>query len=352
MGTEYFFVMQQNYPNNKQQKFWHDFEYWYGLPNRHTNIFANRQVVNFQPGMEIVHSQEIAYALRTSIFGDVTLKRELSDLMQNPNVNKIENLVFGYCGYGCSAYSIHILIEHHQLLAGLKNLFIGDIIDSEYPFYHMPQDDDISEILSTYNSLESLHIRTGSNRCSDNGYLRFRSKEGLKHEILKVLRIESTGMSKQTLIDIQNLELPSLEYLELWIGQDNYSENNSIDDLMMILSGEQFPHLKYLGIKNCDFADEVAAELSTSSRMKSLIELDLSMGTLTKKGLMKLVNCVDINSLDTLNLSFNYIDNSTIAYAQSQLKCDLLVEPQQQPSAHPTCLINYNYCKQQTESTL
>jgi hypothetical protein len=150
--------------NNKQQKFWRDFEYWYGLPNHHTNLFANRRVVNFQPGMEIVHPQEIAYALRTPGSGDLTLELELSDLLQNPNINQIEALVFGYCGYGASAYSVYILMEHYRSLVGLKALFLGDVIDSEHSFYHIPQDDDIGEILSAYDSLEFLHIRVGSCR--------------------------------------------------------------------------------------------------------------------------------------------------------------------------------------------
>ena len=58
---------------------------------------------------------------------------------------------------------------------------------------------------------------------------------------------------------ICQLELPALEYLELW-GYSNRQwyrdETEYIDDLMPIFSGK-FPKLKYLGLRNSSDADEI-----------------------------------------------------------------------------------------------
>jgi hypothetical protein len=130
----------------------------------------------------------------------------------------------------------------------------------------------------------------------------------VKHDKLKTLRIESGGLNHETLVDLNRLDLPALEYLELWLGREEYGGNSKIDDLMAIISGDKFPKLKYLGLRNCEYANDIAFELVKSSFVKQITEIYLSMGTLENEGFLKLANCPMLNELDTLNVSSNHID--------------------------------------------
>jgi hypothetical protein len=51
----------------RENKFWRNFEYLDGLPDRHAAIFADRQVVNFEPGMEIVNPKETCQSERNCL---------------------------------------------------------------------------------------------------------------------------------------------------------------------------------------------------------------------------------------------------------------------------------------------
>jgi hypothetical protein len=81
------------------------------------------------------------------------------------------------------------------------------------------------------------------------------------------------------------------------MGRPDYGGNSSIDDLMPIIFGEKFPNLKYLGLKNCEYTDDIAFELAKSPLLESLIELDLSMVTLQTEGFQTLLDCPKINEL-------------------------------------------------------
>jgi hypothetical protein len=282
-------------------KFWQNFEYLDGLPDRHASIFADRQVVNFEPGMKIVNPQKTAYALREERgWGYSDRQFSLEDrgyaLLQDARVNEVEALVFGY-GICVSDY-VQFLVELHQWFDGLKALFLGDIEDREQIISNLSFGQDISPILSAYPDLEILQIRCGG---YGNG-LYF--SQGC-HENLKVLRIESSGLNRSAITSLCQLELPALEYLELWTGSQEYGSDSTIEDVMPIISGERFPKLKYLGIKNCEYTNDVVVELGNSSLMKSLLELDLSMGTLDLEGFLKLINSRNFNNIDKLNIDGN-----------------------------------------------
>jgi hypothetical protein len=287
----------------RQNKFWQNFEYLDGLPDRHASIFADRQVVNFEPGMAIVNPHETAYALREERgWGSADRQLSIEDrwyaLLQDPRVNEVEALVFGY-GI-CGSDYVKFLVEHHQWFDSLKALFLGDIEDREQMISNLSFGRDLSPILSVYPDLEILHIRCG-------GYSNSLYFSEWWHENLKVLRIESSGLNRSAITSLCQLELPALEYLELWTGSEEYGSNSTIDDIMPIISGDVFPCLRYLGVKNCEYTDEVALVLAKSSLLEQLIELDLSMGTLTNDGLFALLQASNIDRLDKINIDDNFI---------------------------------------------
>jgi hypothetical protein len=63
----------------RANKFWRNFEYLDSLPHLYAATFADRQVVNFEPDLEIVNPKETAYALRRGgRWWDITSSSDLS----------------------------------------------------------------------------------------------------------------------------------------------------------------------------------------------------------------------------------------------------------------------------------
>jgi hypothetical protein len=302
----------------RQNKFWQNFEYLDGLPHRHAGIFADRQVVNFEPGIEIVDPKETAYALREKHYRyrglnealDFTFQEKWHAFIESPGVSEVAALVFGNGSYYLD-YA-NALVRNHSIFNSLKAVFLGDIEDRESMISDLSFGCDISPVLSVYPDLEILHIRSGG-RGNQLPFSEWR------HEKLKALRIESSGLNRSAITSLCQLELPALEYLELWTGSDEYGSDSTIDDITPIISGDVFPHLRYLGVKNCEYTDEVSFTLAKSPLLEQLIELDLSMGTLTNDGFLALVQAPSINELDTLNVSGNYVRFSSF-FSPEELK--------------------------------
>lgn len=287
--------------------FWNDFEYLNGLPGKYAVTFDHRKVVDFSSDMSITNIKTTAYALRVIRWGDrddqIQFNNLFSDLLENPNISQLEALVFGWCGNSFDEIP-GLLVKNKHCFPNLKAIFLGDIEDSEMMISDILHRD-LGMFLSAYPKLQTLYIRGGSRN-----YHRY--LEGLRfslyhHVSLKVLRIESGGINRETIEDLNEIDLPNLEYLELWLGKNEYGGTSTIENLIPIISGSKFPNLKYLGLKNCEYTDDIAFELAKSPLVESLIELDLSMGTLGLDGLIALVNSPAINRLKKLNVSQNFI---------------------------------------------
>ena len=110
--------------------------------------------------------------------------------------------------------------------------------------------------------------------------------------------------------------LPNLEYLELWLGTADYGANTSVADLQPILSGKLFPRLKYLGFRNSELADEIAAVAANSPIIQRIETLDLSLGTLSDEGAKALLQLPPSPTLKNLNLHYNYISSEVIQQLQ------------------------------------
>ena len=318
----------------KQYKFWNYFERLYGLPFGHAATFANRKVENFDPQTGITDPVGTAYALRLlrdddgRREGNITDKLEL--LLQDSEASKIEALVFGHWGYGSSGVVVDALVGAHSQLTSLKAVFVGDIEDRENMISSIEQSD-ISPILSVYPNLEVLKIRGGRSLAFSPWW----------HDKLKALCIETGGLSRHTIAQLCALGLPSLEYLELWLGRDEYGGDSTIDDVMPIISGESFPKLKYLGLRNSGYSDDIAEAVVQSPLIDRLIELDLSMGTLGDEGAEVMLNCPAINRLDTLNVSHCYLRG--IMPRLSQLNCQAIADNQRRGSRYPNN-VEHRYC--------
>ncbi|EAZ88368.1 hypothetical protein [Crocosphaera chwakensis] len=304
-------------------KFWSDFEYLNRRPYEHAKTFASRKVEDFYPETGIIDPINIAYALRIELYqeDDPEFQAKFSSLINMEKVSQLEALVIGCWGYEYNNSVMNILINANLQLSSIKALFIGDIEDKENMISSIKLGD-INPILRAYPNLELLHIRGGRG-------LRFSSDSLKKHDKLKAIRIESGGLPREAINNLCALNLPALEYLELLIGTDYYGGNSTIEDLMPIIKGEAFPNLKYLGLRNAEYTDEIVFELVKSPFLEDLIELDLSLGTLGIEGAEALLNCSAINELDTLNISKNWLRGFPETINQLlQLDCEVIIGAQ------------------------
>ncbi|MBD1920740.1 STM4015 family protein [Microcoleus sp. FACHB-831] len=270
--------------------------------------FANRRVKHFSPQTGITNPFGIAYFLGSdwNETEDITIK--LERLVQDSQAGQVEALVFGMWNGnvavdGSSKILVDALVAAKKRLANLKAVFIGDIPQEESEISWIQQSD-ISPILEAYPNLEVLQVRGGEG-------LAF---SPVKHENLEALIVETGGLSRETVTQICALDLPALEHLELWLGSDGYGGNSSIEDIMPIISGELFPHLTYLGLRNSTYSDEIALWIARSPLMEHLKVLDLSMGTLSDNGALALLNCPAVNRLDILNVADNFLSEETVEW--------------------------------------
>lgn len=191
---------------------------------------------------------------------------------------------------------IKTLVGSTPRLPKLAALYVGDLTSEENEMSWIKQCD-LSPLLEAFPNLQFLRSRGGDG-------LAFSS---LRQASLRALTVETGGLDVGVIRSICMSELPALEYLELWLGTDEYGANHSVADLQPILSGALFPNLKYLGLRNSHLADEIAAVVVNSPLIQRIETLDLSLGTLSDEGARSLLKLPASSTLKRLNLHYNFI---------------------------------------------
>ena len=222
----------------KNYKFWSKFERINSHPYGYAKTFANRKVIEFDTKIGITDTAGIAYALRVNRkWVDMSIPEKIQILVQHPLASQLEALVIGFWYSDAPSYYnglpnvVDALIDTHEFLTSIKALFIGDIEDPECMISSIVQSN-LSLILVAYPNLEVLKVRGDGGKI-----IIYSGREGLifepqRHDKLKALIIESGGLRREAVNQICKLELPALEYLELWLGRDEYGGTSSIDDIM------------------------------------------------------------------------------------------------------------------------
>ena len=305
-----------------------------GYNTQHSERFANRQVVDYsvETGIE---EPTTAYALRCDYYyGDRTsVIEQLTTISEDSQASNLEALVFGVWlddMAGGSDEIIDGLVNAKDKLTNLKAIFIGDIHSQESEISWIGQGD-MSPILRAYPQLEILQIRGGE---------RLQFNPPVRHNNLQALIIETGALSRDTVAQICKMNLPALEHLELWLGADEYGGNCSVASLKPILDDLIFPDLTYLGLRNSQFADDIAEAVVKSDLIETISLLDLSLGNLSGKGAEFLLNCAAVNELDILNVSECCLSDEMVDDL-STLNCQLLAK-KQQPGDDPDD--GFRYC--------
>ncbi|HVH97450.1 MAG TPA: WGR domain-containing protein [Enhygromyxa sp.] len=194
-------------------------------------------------------------------------------------------------------------------LEGLRSLFIGN--------FEYPDEQEISwvavgkvgKVLPVAPNLRSLHLRGGE---IDLGKL--------EHDTLESLLIETGGLPKSAVASIGKCNLPALTSMDVWFGRDEYGGDGNVKQLAGLLKGEGVPKLVHLGLKNCEWQDDIAVALTKSAVLAQLETVDLSMGTMHGDGAEAIIaNPAKYKHLKKLDLSNNFLTEDQVARLKKAL---------------------------------
>jgi hypothetical protein len=266
--------------------------------------FANRKIEEFNREKGI---QNVSNAIRLSVGWDdadegITLSGLFETLLADPQASQIEALIIGPWEEAHEAgiqNFIDALIANASRLPRLSALFVGEMTFEDCEISWIIQGD-YSALWGCFPRLELFRVRGGSSLTLGE----------IRQDSLKVLVIETGGLPSSVINEVITADLPNLEKLELWLGDDGYGWEDDPLVLVPLLESTNFPKLKMLGLRNSQAADEIAAMFAESSLPEQLEELDLSLGTLGDAGARALLNAPMVKKLKRLNLAHHYISDA------------------------------------------
>lgn len=263
---------------------------------RNAGTFVGLRVVDYLPDRPA--RSDVAYRFRSEWDGKKA-EVDLAHFLATDAAPQTTALVIGaWQGDDSSSPPddvIKVLVDNRDRLPALTALYLGDIISEENEMSWIYQSD-LTPLLQAFPRLQLLRSRGGE-------ALALGKPE---HDQLRALIMESGGLRGSVVRSLGIAKFPKLEYLELWLGTDEYGRDTTVEDLRPILLGEAFPNLKYLGLRNCDIADQLAVALADSLVVKRLETLDLSLGTLSDEGGAALLSLCS-PTLKRLNLHHHYM---------------------------------------------
>lgn len=303
----------------------------------HTTEFAGRPVTEWEPGTPLVDPANNAYRIALSydeFDGGASWEEKFGALLDEPSAGEVGALVVGVWGdltgpLGGSGEVVEVIAAAAGRLPGLRALFLGDIVSEEHEISWIEQSD-VSPLFAAFPQLEHFRVRGGNN-------LRLGT---LRHEHLKSLVVESGGLDASVVRDITSSELPSLEHLELWLGDENYGANAEIVDLAPLFTGKLFPNLSYLGLRDSELSDAIAVAVAHAPVLERLRVLDLSLGTLSDNGAAAFLASPAAARLELLDIHHHFCSDEMIGkLTAAGLKLD--AGDQQEPDEDGDDLYRY-----------
>jgi len=259
--------------------------------------FIGKRVTDYDPKKDA--KSDVVYRFRSDYDND-ELVPNLEDFLATNAALEANALIIGAWHGDDSertpAEVLEVLIKSKDRLPKLAAIYVGDIVSEENEMSWINQTD-LSPLFSAFPKLQFVRARGG---------------QGLelatpKHAALRALTLETGGMDVSVIRSICTSDFPELEYLELWLGTDEYGASATVADLQPILSGRLFPKLKYLGLRNSQIVDEIAGVVVNSPLMQRIETLDLSLGVLTDEGGHALLQIPAGSTVKKLNLHYNYM---------------------------------------------
>ena len=228
---------------------------------------------------------------------------KFAQFLDQPGTEGVRGIVVGPWGESgdSSEEVVQALVSARDKLRGLRAFFLGDIVREESEISWIIQSD-VAPLLDAYPELEELRVRGAESL----------SLGSPRHERLRIMAIETGGLSGAIVRDLGRAELPALEHLELWLVTDNYGGTTTVADLDPILAGERFPRLRYLGLRDSEITDRLAVAVATSPVLEKLKVLDLSLGTLGDDGALALASSPAIRNLEKLDIHYHFCSEEMV----------------------------------------
>ncbi|MFV2179969.1 STM4015 family protein [Actinomadura sp. LOL_016] len=266
---------------------------------------------------------DVAWCVATSFdeapFGDVWKK-----FRESVDTTEIRALIFGYWGADYDTtltYPVPLLVEAAASFPKLRSVFLGDI-ESEESEISWINHGDITSVFEAFPELECFEVRGG------NGLV----MEPVKHDGLRMLRFESGGLPAGVVRAVGASDLPNLEVLDLWLGEDGYGGDAAVADLAPILSGERLPELTHLGLEDAQIEDEIAEAVAGAPVVARLESLSLAMGILTDRGAEALLAGQPLTHLRRLDLHHHFLSESMMERVEAALPgVDVDLDDRQEP---------------------
>jgi hypothetical protein len=269
--------------------------------------FYGRNVVDYDPESGLDGTGGNAVRVRIGYDDDAELFTDrYARFIKEPAVPSVEALVVGawiLYGEGDPADRIvENLVSTRDRLPALKALFFGDITSEENEISWIEQTD-ISPLFTAFPLLEVLGVRGGTGL----------SLGRPSHPKLKSLTVETGGLPRQVVREVCAADLPALEHLELWLGSENYGGDTTLADLEPILSGRLFPRLTSLALRDCEWADDLAAALTEAPVLARIRKLDLSLGNLSDQGALALAAAPAAAGLESIDIHHHFVSDAAVA---------------------------------------
>ncbi|GGQ05311.1 hypothetical protein BKA00_003481 [Actinomadura coerulea] len=267
------------------------------------STFAGLPVHTFdgEPDGPLPEPEDVAWGVYHHVHDNgvwgAEVPENIDSLLKTVDTTKVTHLVIGFWGFTREEFDpVGWLVDNAERFPRLRALFFGDILDWECHISWI-QNGDISPLFEAFPGLEHFEIRGASD-------LRF---EPLRHERLRVLRIESGGLPAEVVRAVAGGDLPALEHLDLWIGSDQHGGSSSAEDFAPFFTGERFPSLKHLGLENGPFQDELAEALASAPVVARLESVSLAMGMLSDRGAEALLSGQPLTHLRSLDLHHAFL---------------------------------------------
>ena len=277
----------------------------------HPTEFAGKTIVEYSPENGITDTDKNAYRVALDsdeIWGNASENATWTDkfaaFLQDPNVGAVTALVIGLWGESDAETDpvVEAIASARERLPHLTALFLGDIISEENEISWIQQTD-VSPLLEAYPALEHFHVKGGTGLSLGTPRL----------EQLKSLVIETGGLSANVVREVWAAHLPSLEHLELWLGDTGYGGDATVGDIRPIFTEPLFPKMTYLGLRDSEIADEIAIAIADAPVLRQLHTLDLSLGTLGDEGAAALLASPLVAGLKKMDIHHHYCSEEMTA---------------------------------------
>jgi uncharacterized protein (TIGR02996 family) len=231
--------------------------------------------------------------------------RMLELLLQHPSGRFLRDLSIGFDGSTEDTLENVTMVLAEHTVPTLRALYLGSF---EYPEQCEMSWFNVGDLSLLWRALPRLTKLTVQGNMT---------LGEIAHDKLEHLELFTGGLPAESARSVSAANLPALRHLEVWYGSESYGGNASIFDVAPLLARHDLPALRHLGLKNCEFTDEICDGIARSRLLRQLATLDLSMGTMSDDGADALVqHAAAFKHLKSIDVSASFLTSDGIARLQ------------------------------------